>query len=126
MAGWFSLTCETGTVVTQIVFDPSASTASHQLAEQLRSEYVLQVRGLVRARPEGQANPNLDTGDVEVLAKEAQILNEAKTPVFDLSKDVEVDEKLRLRYRYLDLRRPRMLAQPPDQASGGPCDPRVS
>jgi len=95
--------------VTQIVFDPSASTRSHQLAEQLRNEYVLQVRGLVRARPAGQANPNLDTGEVEVLAKDAEILNEAKTPVFDLSKDVEVDEKLRLRYRYLDLRRPRML-----------------
>ena len=94
--------------ITQVVFDPSASPEAHEAASQLRNEYVLQVRGTVRCRPEEMVNPTLDTGGVEVLAIEAQILNPAKTPVLYINRDVEEDESLRLRYRYLDLRKPRM------------------
>jgi aspartyl-tRNA synthetase len=94
--------------ITQVVFDPSASPEAHEAASQLRNEYVLQVRGTVRRRPEEMVNPSLDTGGIEVLAIEAQILNPAKTPVLYINRDVEEDESLRLRYRYLDLRKPRM------------------
>jgi aspartyl-tRNA synthetase len=94
--------------LTQIVFDPNLSPETHQAAHVLRNEYVIQVRGRVRPRPEGQENPNLATGEVEVEAHELRILNAAKTPPFDINKDTPVDEALRLRYRYLDLRRERM------------------
>ena len=95
--------------VVQVVFDPSASQLAHETAIKLRNEFVIRAKGLVRARPQGLANPHLATGEIEVLISEVEILNEAKTPIFDINSDKEVDEQLRLRYRYLDLRRPRML-----------------
>ncbi len=94
--------------LTQIVFDPSTSAEMHDAAHALRNEYVVQVTGRVRHRPAGQTNPKLDTGDIEVEGQSLIILNEAKTPPFDINKDSTVDEALRLRYRYLDLRRERM------------------
>jgi aspartyl-tRNA synthetase len=91
----------------QVVFDPDYSDA-FQLAETVRSEYVLKVHGKVRRRPAGTENPNLGTGKVEVLATQLEILNKAETPPFPLESEVEVSEETRLRYRYIDLRRPVM------------------
>ncbi|KPJ52126.1 MAG: aspartyl-tRNA synthetase [Dehalococcoidia bacterium DG_18] len=92
----------------QVVFNPEVSGGGHEVATRLRHEYVLQVTGEVAKRPQGTENPNLPTGEVEVIAQQAQILNPSKTPPFYINEDTEVDENLRLRYRYLDLRRPRM------------------
>lgn len=94
--------------LTQIVFDPSGSAAIHDAAHALRNEYVIQVTGRVRHRPAGQENSRLATGDIEVEGLSLRILNQAKTPPFDINKDTAVDEALRLRYRYLDLRRERV------------------
>lgn len=91
----------------QVVFDPDTE-ETFATAERVRSEYVLQVRGRVRRRPEGTENPDLPTGEVEVLGKELTILNTAETPPFHLDDDT-VSEEHRLRYRYIDLRRPEML-----------------
>ncbi|MFH1003393.1 MAG: amino acid--tRNA ligase-related protein, partial [Chloroflexota bacterium] len=94
--------------VTQVVFNPDVSAPCHQTASQMRSEYVIRVKGEVAHRPAGTENPRLATGDIEVIARETQILNPARTPPFYINEDTEVEEGLRLRYRYLDLRRPRM------------------
>ena len=94
--------------LTQIVFNPTVSPDAHKIATDLRPEYVVQVTGLVEARPEGQENPHLSTGAIEVLAQKAQILNEAKQPPFLINVEENVDEALRLRYRYLDLRHERL------------------
>tara|TARA_Y100000780_G_scaffold184864_1_gene171089 strand:+ start:3416 stop:5107 length:1692 start_codon:yes stop_codon:yes gene_type:complete len=95
--------------IVQVVFNPETSPQAYEIADQLRSEWVVQVKGTVRARPPGSENPAMATGMVEVAADEASILNPSLTPPFYISDDVEVDESLRLRYRYLDLRRPEML-----------------
>ena len=92
--------------MTQIVFNPAVNPEVHEKAHDIRSEYVLGVRGRVSRRPSGMENPNLKTGDIEVLVTELKILNAAKTPPFEIEDDVEVSETLRLKYRYLDLRRP--------------------
>lgn len=92
--------------ITQIVFDPAANREAHDLADTLRHEYVIAVQGTVRRRPEGMVNPKLPTGQIEVLAGELAILNKSETPPFTIKDDIEVGEDLRLRYRYLDLRRP--------------------
>ena len=92
----------------QVVFNPEVSGEGHKVATRLRHEYVLQVTGEVAKRPQGTENPNLPTGEVEVIAQQAKILNPSKTPPFYINEDIDVDENLRLRYRYLDLRRPRM------------------
>ncbi len=93
----------------QVVFDPDAEEA-FATAERVRSEYVLRVTGKVRARPEGTENPELPTGEVELLGRKLEILNTAETPPFQVDvEDQEVSEELRLRYRYIDLRRPQML-----------------
>ncbi len=92
--------------ITQVVFDPSVSAEAHAIGSRARSEYVLQVTGTVQKRV--KPNPNLATGEVEVLATHAVLLNEAKTPPFYITEDREGDEAARLRYRYLDLRRERM------------------
>ncbi|MDF9409649.1 aspartate--tRNA ligase [Pelotomaculum isophthalicicum JI] len=92
----------------QVVFSPDLHKEAFNKAESVRNEYVLAVSGMVRVRPEGTANPNLATGQVEVLAHELRILNRAKTPPFYIENDIDVDENVRLRYRYLDLRRPEM------------------
>src|SRR5579875_261921 len=93
--------------ITQAVFDPAQSEA-FSLAESLRSEDVIQVVGTVRQRPAGTENPRLGTGEVEIGAERVVVLGRAKTPPFQIASDENVDEALRLRYRYLDLRRPRM------------------
>jgi len=94
--------------ITQVTVD-SDQTAAHDVADQVRNEYVIQVVGKVAARPAGLRNPNLSTGDIEVLAESVTILNTAKTPPFLIFGGAdEVDETLRLKYRYLDIRRPRM------------------
>ncbi len=91
----------------QIVFDPD-SPETFSIAESVRSEYVLQIQGVVRNRPEGTINPNMPTGEVEVLVKSVEVLNKAETPPFPLEGDIEVNEETRLRYRYIDLRRNEM------------------
>ncbi len=92
----------------QVVFDPAAQ-ESFALAERVRSEYVLRVRGRVRHRPEGTENPDLATGKVEVVGEALEILNPSDPPPFPLDEEQEVGEDVRLRYRYLDLRRPHMF-----------------
>jgi len=96
--------------ITQIVFDPQADAEAHETAHALRSEYVIAVQGTVRARPEGMANPKLRTGEIEVLVYDLKILNVAKTPPFLVEEETEASESVRLKYRYLDLRRPSMQA----------------
>ena len=91
----------------QVVFDPDTE-ETFASAERVRSEFVLQVKGRVRRRPEGTENPDMSTGEVEVLGKQLTILNSAETPPFHLDDDT-VSEEHRLRYRYIDLRRPQML-----------------
>jgi aspartyl-tRNA synthetase len=93
--------------ITQITFDP-ADAATFKTAETLRSEFVVRVHGRVRLRPEGTVNPKLVTGAVEVPVKTLEILNKSETPPFVVSSEDDVDENVRLKYRYLDLRRPRM------------------
>jgi aspartyl-tRNA synthetase len=90
----------------QVVFDPDTE-VTFATAERIRNEYVLQVRGRVRNRPEGTLNPDLPTGQVEVLGIDLQVLNAAETPPFQLE-DTDIGEETRLRYRYIDLRRPEM------------------
>lgn len=92
----------------QVVFYPDSP--GYGLADQVRSEYVVAVKGTVKAREGGNANPDLATGQVEVVGEEMEILNTATLPPFYITDDVQVDENLRLRYRYLDLRRPAMQA----------------
>ena len=92
--------------ITQVVFNPETNAQAHQEAHQLRNEFVLTIQGLVRGRPEGMTNPNLKTGEIEVLVQEYRLLNTSKTPPFSLEDSAEVSEAVRLRYRYLDLRRP--------------------
>ncbi|KKM09235.1 aspartyl-tRNA synthetase [Clostridiales bacterium PH28_bin88] len=92
----------------QVVFSPEVDRAAFQKAEHVRNEYVLALKGRVRRRPEGTVNPNLATGEVEVYARELRLLNRALTPPFYIEEEVDVDENVRLRYRYLDLRRPDM------------------
>jgi len=118
LAGWVNRRRDHGGLIfidlrdrfgmTQVTID-SDQTAAHDVAAQVRGEYVVQVTGKVAARPEGLRNPNLSTGDIEVLAETVTILNTAKTPPFYIAGNAdEVDETLRLKYRYLDIRRPRM------------------
>ncbi len=92
----------------QVVSDPAKFPASHQALEEVRPEWVIQVEGTVRLRPEGLANPNMPTGKVEVLATKVTVLNQAKTTPIMISKEEDENEEIRLRYRYLDLRRERM------------------
>ncbi len=94
--------------ITQIVFNPEANKDIHAIAHDLRSEYVIGVKGVVRERPAGTSNANLKTGEIEVGVKEIEIINESKTPPFLIEDEEEISENLRLKYRYLDLRRPRM------------------
>jgi aspartyl-tRNA synthetase len=94
--------------ITQVVFNPGVSSEAHKAAGEVRSEYVLSVTGKVAARPENTANPRLPTGEVEVVATELTILNSSKTPPFMIEDNTDVAETLRLKYRYLDLRRPEL------------------
>ncbi len=94
--------------IVQVVFNPELSPESAHIAEELRQEWVVQVKGLVRQRPTGSENPAMETGDIEVMASAVTVLNRSLTPPFYISDDAGADESLRLRYRYLDLRRPAM------------------
>ncbi|MBM4463994.1 MAG: aspartate--tRNA ligase [Chloroflexi bacterium] len=94
--------------ITQVVASPELSAEAHATASQVRGEHVLRIQGLVRRRPAGLENPDMAAGDIEVVANSVDILNPAETPPFYINRDDEVDDSLRLRYRYLDLRRRRM------------------
>ncbi|HEY5717646.1 MAG TPA: aspartate--tRNA ligase [Motiliproteus sp.] len=96
--------------IAQVVFDPDTE-ESFALADSVRNEYVVQVKGLVRARPAGTENTDMATGQIEVLGKELVILNKAETPPFQLDDHQKVGEDVRLKYRYVDLRRPEMLSK---------------
>ena len=94
--------------ITQVVFRPDLEADTHAIAEGIRNEYVLAVQGRVEPRPEGMANSNLPTGAIDVECSDLRLLNASDTPPFAIEPDIEVNEELRLRYRYLDLRRPDM------------------
>jgi aspartyl-tRNA synthetase len=118
LAGWVNRRRDHGGVtfidlrdrygIVQVVANPELSPAAHELLEETRVEWVLQVEGLVKKRPQGMENPNLPTGEIEVEVSAIKVLNAAKTPPFSINKEEEVEENVRLHYRYLDLRRERM------------------
>jgi aspartyl-tRNA synthetase len=92
--------------IAQVVFDPEKSPAAHGKAETVRNEFVLAIRGEIVARPQGTVNPSMKTGEIEVLVSECRVLNRAKALPFTLDEHVDVAENIRLKHRYLDLRRP--------------------
>ncbi|MEW5010605.1 MAG: aspartate--tRNA ligase [Cycloclasticus sp.] len=94
--------------IVQVVFDPDRA-ESFAIAESVRGEYVLKLKGRVRPRPEGTVNPKMKTGKVELLGLELEVLNSSETTPIQVDGDIEVNEETRLRYRYIDLRRPEML-----------------
>jgi aspartyl-tRNA synthetase len=118
LAGWTNRRRDMGGIIfidlrdrtgkAQVVVDAGRSQAAFELAGQIRQEYVLQLSGIVSARPEGLQNPDLATGQIELLVDELVILNPSKTPPLLVDRDEEVEESIRLKYRYLDLRRQRM------------------
>ena len=118
LAGWVNRRRDMGGVVfidlrdrdgkTQVVVNSGRTAEGFATAEQIRSEFVIQVTGEVSQRPSGQENENLATGQIELLANEVVIMNPSKTPPFLIDRDDMVDESLRLKYRYLDLRRERL------------------
>jgi len=97
------------TGIVQVVFSPEVSKEALHVAEKVRNEYVLSVEGTVVAREEGTVNPNIPTGKIEIQAERVTIINEAKTPPFTIADQTDVAEEVRLKYRYLDLRRPVMF-----------------
>ena len=94
--------------LTQVLFDPDVAPEAFKTAEGIRPEWPVCITGTVQHRSEGQTNESLATGEVEVLASEIKVLNTAQTPPFQIENHIDVNEDLRLRYRYVDLRRPRM------------------
>ncbi|MDD3120175.1 MAG: OB-fold nucleic acid binding domain-containing protein, partial [Candidatus Gracilibacteria bacterium] len=95
--------------VTQIVFDPEDDKNAWEIADSCRSEFVIKVTGKVRPRPAGQENPKLKTGEIEIIISNIKILSKSKTPPFEISEFSEANEDIRLKYRYLDLRRKQTL-----------------
>ena len=114
------------TGIVQIVFNPEVSKEALEIAEKVRSEYVVEVEGTVIARDESTFNPNLSTGKIEVQVERMTIINESKTPPFMIEDDVEVSEDIRLKYRYLDLRRPVMFEYIKNASSSHKSDARFS
>jgi aspartyl-tRNA synthetase len=118
LAGWVDRRRDHGQIIfidlrdrsgiVQLVFNPETSQFSHEIANELRNEFVVQVTGEVSRRPQGTENLKMPTGEVEIVVENAVILNIARTPPFYINEDVEVNENVRLKYRYLDLRRERM------------------
>lgn len=118
LAGWVNRRRDHGGLIfldirdrygmTQVICDPERSPEAHRIASELRSEYVVQVEGTVVKRLEGTENPNLSTGAIEIAAEQILVLNPARTTPFPISDAITADESLRLKYRYLDLRRPKM------------------
>jgi aspartyl-tRNA synthetase len=94
--------------VTQIVFNPEINNEVYDRARNLRTEFVIMVEGVVNPRPAGNVNKNLGSGEIEVIAQKLEVLNLAKTPPFEISNDIEINEELKLQYRYLDLRRSKL------------------
>ena len=119
LAGWIDARRDHGNLIfldvrdrwgkTQLVFNPDDSRDLHAAAEKLRSEYVVRVEGVVDKRPQGTANPKLSTGEIEVRVSALELLNASKTPPFEILDESDVSEEVRLKYRYLDLRRAPML-----------------
>ena len=93
--------------IIQIVFNPEISEEALKIAEDIRSEYVIDVKGTISQRDESQVNPNIDTGKIEIIVEEVNVISKAKTPPFHIQDDT-VTEDVRLKYRYLDLRRPKL------------------
>lgn len=118
LAGWVHRRRDHGGIIfidlrdreglTQIVFDPSHDSKSHQTADSVKLEFVIKITGNVRRRPADMINPKIGTGEIEVLANNIEILNAAKTPPFEINQDKDLNEELRLKFRYLDLRRERL------------------
>lgn len=116
--GWVAIRRDLGGVIfielrdrygmTQIVFEPSHNQALHEQAKKLRNEFVISVEGKVRRRPEGTENPNVPTGNIDIVADNLIILNSSETPPFPIEDNIDAHEDLRLKYRYLDLRRTEM------------------
>ncbi|MBX2991707.1 MAG: aspartate--tRNA ligase [Bacteroidetes bacterium] len=116
LTGWVDIRRDLGGVIfidlrdrygkTQVVFNPQTNASVHELAGSLRNEFVISVSGKVEHRPEGTVNSDLATGGIDVMATELQILNKAETPPFHIEDSIETNEDLRLKFRYLDLRRP--------------------
>ncbi len=100
---------------TQLVFNPETVRNVHASAEKLRSEFVIQVKGVIQRRPQGTENSKIPTGQIEIKVEELQILNPSDTPPFEILDDLAVSEELRLKYRYLDLRRPPMFTRLKDR-----------
>lgn len=114
--GWVDIRRDLGGVIfidlrdryglTQVVFSPQDDEEAHRLADQLRTEFVIGVKGVVKERSEENINPKMPTGDIEIRVRELYIFSKAETPPFEIKDDVRTNEDLRLKYRYLDLRRP--------------------
>jgi len=98
------------TGIVQCTFDPDASGAAFPIAEQVRPEWVVKLVGTVRLRPAGTVNPNMPTGQVEVVITAAEVLNRSQTPPFEIEAGIDTDELTRMKWRYLDIRRPEVLA----------------
>jgi len=121
LAGWCNSRRDHGGVIfidlrdrygiTQIVFDPSSNMESHKMAESLRREDVVVAEGSIRKRPEGMKNEKIPTGEIEVLISKIHSINRAQTPPIEIDDRIESSEEMRLKYRYLDLRRPKMQKQ---------------
>ena len=92
--------------ITQVVFEPGFNKEAHENASLLRTEYVISIEGKVRKRPEGTENPALNTGQIDVMVNKLILLNESKTPPFPIKDEIDTSEDVRLKYRYIDLRRP--------------------
>ena len=116
LAGWVARRRDHGGLIfidlrdraglTQCVFDPADSGAAFAVAEAVRPEWVVSLTGIVRLRPDDAINPDLSTGEIEVLVSELTVLNRAKTPPFEIEDGIETDEGVRMKWRYLDIRRP--------------------
>ena len=118
LAGWVHRRRDHGNIIfldirdraglIQVVFDPASAPEAHNIAESVRNEWVLKIKGMVSIRPEGTINTDMPTGDVEVLVRDVNVMSRSKTPPFYINEESDVDESIRLRYRYMDLRRPFM------------------
>lgn len=95
--------------IVQCTFDPDASGEAFMTAERVRPEWVVKITGIVRKRPDGTENPNMSTGDIEIAVTGAEVLNSSETPPFEVEAGIETDEVTRMRYRYIDIRRPEVL-----------------
>jgi aspartyl-tRNA synthetase len=119
LCGWISSRRDHGDIIfmdlrdkhgiTQIVFDPEKNKENHEKAHTLRSEFCVQIKGIVSPRPEGTINEKLNTGQIEIDVKDITLLSDSETPPFEIKDGLNINEEIRLKYRYLDLRRPEMM-----------------